>query len=157
MANKAYTLHNKLVEITLQSNNYLPQAIINAVGSDIDLPGISIENIPAGATINQAKIIVSSRTISNTFAGNNFINLGTIQAGFNGNWVQAFAFQGGEFFFSAVGVGPGDAIAGNGDVSSMVPANGQTMNFKFENISAAHGQLVLFDVQVILQILVQMP
>jgi len=105
---------------------------IDAAGVSVSLPGVTIDGIPAGATILRAIAMLKFRMVENTNAAANKLNGGTV-AGTSqviqvrddtpGAWGDAINFADDQFGLAAEIREGGDVCIGSIDISGVVVGN----------------------------------
>jgi len=110
----------------------LEEARINAAGVSVSLPGVTIDSIPAGATILRAIAMFKFRMVENTNTAANKLNGGTvantsqvIQARDDtpGAWIDAINFVDDQVGLDGETREGGDVCIGSIDISSIVDGN----------------------------------
>ncbi|MDD4986509.1 MAG: hypothetical protein PHQ43_12165 [Dehalococcoidales bacterium] len=110
----------------------LEEAQINAAGVTVSLPAVTIDSIPAGATILRAIAMFKFRMVGNTNAAANKLNGGTAAATSQviqvrddtpGAWIDAINFADDQFGLDAETREGGDVCIGSIDISSIVSGN----------------------------------
>jgi len=136
-------------------SSYSTQVQLTSVAGDKSLPSITIADLPAGAAIVRAVMMLKFRTIENTNAAINSVSgAQNIQAekAVDGTWVTGISLGGGECSVPATTRESGDVMMGTNDIKSQLPANGEIINFKWTNAKSAQDSLNFNDVQVGLRI-----
>ena len=110
----------------------LEEARINAAGVSVSLPGVTIDSIPAGATILRAIAMFKFRMVENTNTAANKLNGGTvantsqvIQARDDtpGAWIDAINFVDDQVGLDGETREGGDVCIGSIDISEIVSGN----------------------------------
>jgi hypothetical protein len=110
----------------------LEEAQINAAGVTVSLPVVTIDSIPAGATILRAIAMFKFRMVGNTNAAANKLNGGTAAATSQviqvrddtpGAWIDAINFADDQFGLDAETREGGDVCIGSINISSIVSGN----------------------------------
>ena len=110
----------------------LEEARINAAGVSVSLPGVTIDGIPAGATVLRAIAMFKFRMIGNTNAAANKLNGGTVASTSQviqarddtpGAWIDAINFVDDQFGLAAQVREGGDVCIGSIDISGIVDGN----------------------------------
>ena len=105
---------------------------IDAAGVSVSLPGVTIDGIPAGATILRAIAMLKFRMVENTNAAANKLNGGTVASTSQviqvrddtpGAWGDAINFADDQFGLAAEIREGGDVCIGSIDISSIVDGN----------------------------------
>jgi len=105
---------------------------INAAGVFVSLPGVTIDGIPAGATILRAIAMLKFRMVENTNAAANKLNGGTVASTSQviqvrddtpGAWGDAINFADDQFGLAAEIREGGDVCIGSIDISGVVVGN----------------------------------
>ena len=105
---------------------------IDAAGVSVSLPGVTIDGIPAGATILRAIAMLKFRMVENTNAAANKLNGGTVASTSQviqvrddtpGTWGDAINFTDDQFGLAAEIREGGDVCIGSIDISSVVVGN----------------------------------
>ncbi len=136
-------------------SSYSTQVQLSSAVGDKSLPSITIADLPAGAAIFRAVMMLKFRTIENTNAAINSVSgAQNVQAekAVDGTWTTGIALGGGECSAPASTRESGDVIMGNSDTKSQIPANGESIDFKWANAKSAQDNLNFNDVQVGLRI-----
>jgi len=122
--------------------------------ADKDLPNVVVANIPSGATIIQAIVLIKIRAIENkSSSGYNAINgAQNIRIKVStGTWgvddIAAINLIDNQWYIAASTREFGDVQVGDNDVKSVVTGNA-TYNLRFEDALVDYQTLDLFDVQV---------
>jgi hypothetical protein len=118
---------------------------------DKPLPSISIAGLPSGVSIARAIMMLVFRTLENTNAAQNYVSGAQniqVEKSPGGSWITGIALAGGELDVPASTRETGTVLMGTDDISSQVPANGTSMNFKWTSAVAAANNLNFNDVQV---------
>ena len=105
---------------------------VNAAGVTVTLPGITIDEIPAGATVLRAIAMLKFRMVENTNAAANKLNGGTVadtsqviqvRDDTPGAWIDAINFVDDQFGLDGETREGGDVCIGSIDISSIVIGN----------------------------------
>ncbi len=105
---------------------------VNAAGVTVTLPGITIDEIPAGATILRAIAMLKFRMVENANAAANKLNGSTVPATSQviqvrddtpGAWVDAINFVDDQFGLDGETREGGDVCIGSIDISGVVVGN----------------------------------
>ena len=113
-------------------SNPIEEVQVNAAGVTVTLPGVAIDDIPAGATILRAIAMFKFRMVENTNAAANKLNGSTVAATSQviqvrddtpGAWVDAINFVDDQFGLGGQTREGGDVCIGSIDVASVVVGN----------------------------------
>ena len=114
-------------------SNPIEEAQVNAAGVTVTLPGVTMDSIPAGATILRAIAMFKFRMVENTNAAANKLNGGTVASTSQviqvrndtpGAWGDAINFVDDQFGLAAEAREGGDVCIGSIDISDIVDGNG---------------------------------
>ncbi len=145
-----------LFQLDMPWTAFTPQIVLSTGVADKDLGSITIANIPADATLVDARMILKFSGRENTNAAVNSISgAQNIQAqkAVGGVWITGIALAGGEYITVAEsGEILGDVMMGTANIVAQVPANEAVMNFKWTQALAAQDDLNFNDIQVGLRI-----
>ena len=129
-------------------------ATITGASTDVALPSVVLPNLTIG-TIVDARCILKYRKIDNTYAGTNAVNgPADIQVKENaaGSFIDAIDITDNAMQCDASAESGGDVVMGDIDVKAQVAAMNKTYAFQFDDIAADQNNLVLYDVQMGIQI-----
>jgi len=113
-------------------SNPVEEAQVNAAGVTVTLPGVTVDSIPAGATILRAVAMFKFRMAENTNAAANKLNGGTVAATSQviqvrddtpGAWIDAINFVDDQFGLDGETREGGDVCIGSIDISGVVVGN----------------------------------
>jgi hypothetical protein len=134
---------------------YLSQIQLTSVAGDKLLPSITIADLPSGATVIRAVMMLKYRMIENTNAAINRLdgdqNLQAEKA-IDGEWITGIALGGELCYVPASTRESGDVMIGTEDIQFQVPANSGVMDFKWTGAKSTQDSLNFNDVQVGLRI-----
>jgi len=114
-------------------SNPIEEAQVNAAGVTVTLPGVTVDGIPAGATILRAIAMFKFRMAENTNASANKLNGGTVvntsqviqvRNDTPGAWGDAINFVDDQFGLAAEAREGGDVCIGSIDISGIAGENG---------------------------------
>lgn len=132
---------------------------VTATAADISLPNVTVEDIPAGATVLRAEVMMKFRTIKDTSTADNKLDDGggattpaiQVRADTPGTYIDGIKVVDSTLAVVASTIEGGDFWIGNIDVSSEVDGN-DTYNLQWDDAEADGNNLILNDVMVGLRV-----
>ncbi len=144
-----------LFTLDMPWTTFTNQIVLSTEAADKGLGSITIANIPADATLVDARMMFKYNGRENINAlANSISGAQNIQAQkAAGEWLTGIALAGGEFATAAEsGEILGDVVMGTANIVAQVPANGAVMNFKWTLAKAAQDDLNFNGIQVGLRV-----